>query len=230
LDSQPIATDRIQFRAFLFDGEDDVTDEAAFVWRISWRGSYRTYAMTIGKSAALAAHLTLGGDHLSVIARRAGIRYRAYADMKVTGINPTRDQVSETIGNNDVLKAILWRESTWRQFDKSGKPLKNKGSTARGVGQVIERYWANNAAIAHHDYFRIAWQWDYSVQAARDIFNYCRQRVIKNFPDAGPTEVTSRTILAYRDGTSKMTAVQNPDANDYVLKIRTLMTEKPWEE
>ena len=229
LGNQPIATTPIQFRAFLFDEEEDVTDEASFTWRISWRGSYRTYSVKIGESASLAASLTLGGDHLAVVATRDGVRYRAYTDVKVTGTNPTRDQVAQAIGNNDALKAILWQESTWRQFNKSGKPLKNKGSTARGIGQLMESYWANSTTIAHNDYFRIAWQWEYCLQAARDIFNHYRQLVIKAFPEARQKEITGRTILAYHDGPRHLQNVVDPETDEYVQSIRSLMAEKPWE-
>ena len=227
LADQPVRSDPVQLRAFLFDGEDDVSSETVFTWRVSWKGSYRTYSAPVGTSSSLTVSLTLGGDRLSVVALRNGIRYREYAKMSITGTNPTMEQVNRALGKDEVLKAMLWQESTWRQF-KSGKPLKNKGSTARGIGQVIEIYWAGGS-IAHNDYFRIAWQWDYCIEAARDIFVQYQTLVRRAFPGASRRQVTDWTIYIYHEGPVHLKDSVDPSLNEYVKKTHQLMIEKPWE-
>lgn len=150
--------------------------------------------------------------------------------MAVRGTNPTYEQVDSALGDNNVLKAMLWQESTWRQFSKSGKPLKNSGSSARGVGQIMEYFWADSDKIAHRDYLRMAWQWDYNLKAVLEIFEYYQSLVRKAHPEASLEKLTDWTIYIYHRGPEHLKDQVDPASYDYVAKTRRLMVEKPWEE
>lgn len=230
LENQPVASAPVQLRAFLFDGENDISSEASFTWHVSWGGSYSTYSMQVGNSSSLTIRLTVGGDRLLVAATHKKIRYRKYIRMGVKGTNPTYKQVDSALGDNNVLKAMLWQESTWRQFNKSGKPLKNKGSSARGVGQIMEYFWADSDKISHHDYLRIAWQWDYNLKAVLEIFKYYQSLVRKAHPGVTLEKLTDWTIYIYHRGPEHLKDQVDPATYDYVAKTRRLMVEKPWEE
>lgn len=230
LGNEPVASSPVQLRAFLFDGEDDISVQAKFTWRVSWKGSYDTDSTQLGSSSSLTLQLTVGGDRLLVAAVHRGVRYRKYVDLVVKGTNPTHEQVDAALASNVVLKAMLWQESTWRQFDKRGKPLKNKGSTARGIGQIIEKYWAGNTAISHNDYFRVAWQWDYGLRAALDIFKYYQTLVRKAHPGLEGEKLQDWTLYTYHRGPEHLADQVDPGTDDYVIKIRRLMIDKPWEE
>lgn len=230
LGSGPIKTPPVQLQAFLFDGEDDVSSEAAISWHVSWKGSYRTYSAKLSTGASVVTELTTGGDRLTAVAVYRGARHRASVRLVVHGTNPNREQVSQALDGDDVLKAICWQESTWRQFSESGALLKNKGSTARGISQIMEYFWAGSKDIAHNDYVRIAWQWDYALQAARDILALYRKRVLKKFPAIGEQRVLDWTIAIYHDGPKRLGTSKDPSTDDCVVDIRNLMAERPWEE
>lgn len=134
------------------------------------------------------------------------------------------------LGDNNVLKAMLWQESTWRQFSKSGKPLKNTGSSARGVGQIMEYFWADSEKISHSDYLRMAWQWDYNLKAVLEIFKYYQSLVRKAHPGVSLEKLTDWTIYIYHRGPEHLKDQIDPATYDYVAKTRRLMVEKPWEE
>lgn len=97
LANQPVASGPVQLRAFLFDGEDDISSEASFTWAVSWRGSYSTYSLQVGNSSSITVRLTVGGDRLLVVATHKKIRYRRYIRMAVRGTNPTYEQVDSAL-------------------------------------------------------------------------------------------------------------------------------------
>jgi hypothetical protein len=231
LGSSPVRTTPVELQARLLRGANDVTVEAVFAWRLSWRGTYRTYRVHVGDGATVTVPFTVGGHLLTVDALYEGQRYRASVPTVITGTNPSRGEVANKIGADDVLKAICWAESTWRQFDRGGIPLRNPDSSARGIAQIIERYWADSNVIRHNDYARMAWQWDYSIEAARDILVQYSRRVSEDKPAAVGADQLGWLFAAYHRGPTVLDRDAIPkSAKDYVTKILALMGEKPWEE
>lgn len=230
LEASPVQTAPIKLEAALFNGVTDVTHEANFVWQLSWTGTYRTHSTRVAVRPTASVALPVGADRLTVEARYEGRRHRASVPARVKGTNPTREQIASAIGQDEVLKALCWAESTWRQFDRHGAPLKNKGSSSRGIAQIMEYYWTSSDKIRHNDYAKIAWQWDYCVEAAREILVHYTRFVRMKKPTATGTEQLGWLFATYHDGPKAVLSETTPTGVAYAKRILEYMATKPWEE
>jgi hypothetical protein len=142
------------------------------------------------------------------------------------GQNPIHTDLSTALGD-DVFRAICWRESTWRQFDGTGRPLFHKnanGSVDWGCMQI------NNAQPNQ------IWDWRDNVAAAKALFSQKRQDATKYLsahPPVTPDMIERETLQRYNGGryyqwnaTTKHWDAAPP--NQYVSIILDLITTKPW--
>ncbi len=236
LGAWPIESEPVALRALLFNGQDDVTRHATFTWKLSWKATYRTYVRTIAFGATANVKFVTGGGLLRVFALYDGQTHQGSVRVDIVGQNPTLTQVAKKIGPDDLLRAICWRESTdWRQFNSHGKPLqprigKRRFGSARGVAQVKEIPWGGSEEIEHNDYPRIAWQWDYCIDTARDILTYTTRKARKKFPAETDPRFTDRVVKAYHLGEGSFNTAEDPTKFDYVVAVRKFMAQKPWEK
>jgi hypothetical protein len=233
LGAWPVRSEPVQLRAFLFDGEEDVSRRATFKWVLSWHGTYYTYTRVLATKPAASVRFDTGGDLLWVTASYKGTRHRANVRIRVLGENPSRGQVAKKIGPNDLLRALCWQESReWRQFDPGGTPLRPRRGrlvgSARGIAQILEKTWGRTTEIEKNDYARIAWQWDYCVDAARDILRYLAKKAQKRFPHEGENAIANRVVKAYHLGEGSFNSSEDPADFDYVKSVRRFMLDKPW--
>jgi hypothetical protein len=236
LAASPVRTRPVALLAMIFAGEEDVTSQARVTWRLSWRGTYRTYSIPVAVGAAATVAFETGGGVLRATAVYRRRHYHATVRLRITGTNPSKEQVAERLGNDVVFRALCWCESRWRQFDDAGLPLQPRAKqgraqrpSARGVGQVLERWWAGNPAIDHNDYPRIAWQWDYCIDAARDILRYCEKKARKKYPQEDELKIWNLALKAYKVGESTLSTNEDPADFPYVKSIRHLIADRPWE-
>lgn len=235
LKAWPIQSEPVTLRAFLFDGEIDISREARFTWRLSWKATYGTFVRTVAAGATASVRFETGGGLLRVFAVHGGQTHQASVPVKFVGQQPSVKQVAQKIGPDQVLRALCWRESTgWRQFDSQGRPLrprigKSRFGSARGIAQIKEIPWGGSNEIAHNDYPRIAWRWDYCIDAARDIVDYLKRKARKKFPTEADPRFTDRVLKAFHLGEGSFNTAENPSKFEYVVAIRAFMAQRPWE-
>lgn len=230
--SLPVKSSPIILNGEIRENGNKITPLANWRLILSWAGTYKTYQTTVNLSGnPVTTYFTSGG----------GLRIRISVSIKskehftstkatIIGQNPTREQLNHVFPN-DLLKAIAWQESNWRQFDAKGNPLKNPDSSMVGLMQISERWWgAPLSPIKSNDFNRIAWDWSYNIQAATEILDYYHKRVINRYPHETKTSKWNRTLKAYHAGES--TIKTKTSANDfwYVKKIRDHLREKPWKK
>lgn len=235
LKALPGRSDPVALRAYLSDGDRDVTADAHFNWVLSWHGTYHTYLRLLAKSPATSVEFETGGELLRVFASYGGGNYEGRVRISVVGDNPSRRQVATKIEPDHVLGALSWLESgqTWHHFDHAGSPVQprigRKLGSARGIAQVLERWWARTTEIEHNDYPRTAWQWDYCLDAARDILCYLERKARKRFPTADAIRIQSYVLKAYNLGEGCFRVAADPDKFPYVALLRKSMAERPRE-
>jgi len=141
----------------------------------------------------------------------------------VRGQNPTRSQVSAALGN-DLLRAICWAESSWRQFI-GGRPLVNRNSNGTADWGLMQ---INGAPPEQR------WNWKLNVARGAAILAEKRAHA-KAYLDRHPpyTEemLENETIQRYNGGAyyrwrNDEWVVAPP--NGYVGRIRELIANRPW--
>ncbi|KAF0134849.1 MAG: hypothetical protein FD145_417 [Candidatus Saganbacteria bacterium] len=203
-------------------------------WRVKlvWCGTYQTYQTNTNISGNAATIQSFTGGKLYIRASTI-IDKKEYSSLNKAVIianNPTRELLKKTLPS-DILKAIAWQESSWRQFDAKGNPLKNPSSSMIGIMQISERWWGNEkSSIKSNDFNKMAWNWSYNIQAAKEILEYYFQRVINKFPNETEESKWNRTVKAYHVGESSINTKESADDFWYVKKIRSHIKEKSWEK
>lgn len=147
-------------------------------------------------------------------------------DHTLGGNNPSAAELSSHLGS-DVLRAICWKESRWRQFDTNGQTLINRnanGTTDYGCMQV------NNATRTE------AWHWPSNVSRGKGILKekerHARCYLNKHRPYSKDM-LLNETIQRYNGGVyyswnrNEEKWFVSP-ANNYVERVRNYMREKPW--
>jgi hypothetical protein len=232
LESDPIATKPIRLSVVVEDGDRDLTEYCKVEWVLTWIGSYKHYQTTVAQGADVITRLPIGGTLMTAWVQCEGERHRARFHLKVRGRNPSRELVKRNTQGDDFLRAVLWHESEgWNQFTSDGEPNKNKDSSARGIGQVLEKIWDNDRNIPHHEYPRIVWQWDYAIEASREILRYYHGRARKHRPHADAETLLDWTAAFYAKGDSARRDKEiDKERRLYVKRIRDHMYNKPWDE
>jgi hypothetical protein len=144
----------------------------------------------------------------------------------ITGTNPSRAQVSAALGN-DVLRAIGWRESNWRQFGVGGKPLVNHNSNGTADWGLMQ---INQATDDQR------WSWKANVSRGAAILAEKRvqaEAYLNRHPPFTPEMLEDEMIQRYNGGAyhrfnPQTNAWEPAPPNGYVAAIRQLMTTKPW--
>jgi len=144
----------------------------------------------------------------------------------ITGTNPSRALVSAALGN-DVLRAIGWRESNWRQFGAGGKPLVNHNSNGTADWGLMQ---INQASDDQR------WNWKANVSRGAAILAEKRvqaEAYLNRHPPFTPEMLENETIQRYNGGAyhqfnPQTNAWEPAPPNGYVAAIRQLMTTKPW--
>lgn len=234
LGSVPVQTEPVLLRAVLREGKKDVSGSASFNWTLSWGATKkRAYPQQVATVPETSVRFDSGGGLLQVFALYDGHRYQDSVRIRITGKNPTFKQVAEKMGADGVLQALCWVESSWRQFDKKGDPLKSSVySYIMGIGQINHGTWADNPAISHNDFRRVAWQWDYGLETTRDILAYLNGKARHAFPNADESSLLNQVLRGYNINEAAFRSRRDPAKLAYVSKIRRIMqmTKKPWEK
>jgi hypothetical protein len=230
--SLPVKSSQIILNGEILENGIKIAPPANWRLVLSWGGTYNTYQTTVNiPGNPVTTCFSSGGIlriRISVFIK--GKEYFTSTKASIIGQNPTREQLNQVFPN-DLLKAIAWQESSWRQFDIKGNPLKNPSSSMVGIMQISERWWGTEKApIKSSDFNRIAWDWNYNIQAAKEILGYYFKQVTNKYPDESEESRWNRTIKAYHAGES--TIKTKASANDfwYVEKIRDHIRKKPWKK
>jgi len=163
-----------------------------------------------------------------------GKEYSTRIRVNIIGTNPDRKQLEKAL-DSDLLKAVAWQESSWRQFGSDGQPLMpvvpkgQKVPSMRGLFQISEWWWAEERTpLSLKDFNRMAWQWDYNLQVAKLILEHYRNQVAKNHSDESPQKQLDWVLKAYKLGPKVFRSKEDPSKFWYVLNIRGYMKNKPW--
>lgn len=145
----------------------------------------------------------------------------------IRGSNPPAADLSAALGT-DLMRALCWIESRWRQFGSDGMPIKNvnaNGSIDWGCVQI------NNGT------HRQAWQWTSNVAAGLAVLA-TKQNAALGYLNAHPPVtddmILNETIQRYNGGTyyawddEDQTWEEDPPSG-YVASVRDVMTKKPWQ-
>jgi hypothetical protein len=204
--------------------------------RLSFKATHKTYQTT--KEAAgnpTEIKFQTGGIlRIRAAVIVGNVEHSARVKVNIVGTNPEKNQINKIL-NNDLLKAVAWQESTWRQFDPDGQPLKpvvpkeQRVSSMRGIFQISEWWWAEERTpLALKNFNRMAWQWDYNIQTAKLILDHYHNRVAKNFPKELPQKRQDWVLKAYKAGPSVFNSDEDPSKFWYVVKVNGFMRNKPW--
>jgi hypothetical protein len=236
----PVETEPINFRARIFVDDEDITHKVKVSWqlKLSWQATYKMY-QTLVESHENPAKVTFrsGGIlRVRVAVVVDGVEYSTRIKTSIIGTNPERKDIEKALENNDLLKAIAWQESNWRQFNAKGEPLlpgvpKGKRIPAmRGLFQISEYWWGRDKRITHKEYERMAWQWDYNIETAKEIISLLQKLVLSKYPAESNERQWDRVIKAFHVGESSIGTKEIPDIFEYVLSIRKIMRDKEWRE
>ncbi len=146
--------------------------------------------------------------------------------LKLFGTNPSRQLIAATLPN-DIMKAICWQESRWKQFS-NGKPLEGKNGGGRpsdwGMMQI-------NGATN-----RERWHWRENINRAIEIYNekvrHAKRYLDKHIPYT-PEMLQKESIQRYNGGayykwdSGKEKWIAAPK-NKYVEFIERHLASKPW--
>jgi hypothetical protein len=100
-----------------------------------------------------------------------------------------------------------------------------------GIMQISERWWGTDKSpIKSNNFSRIAWDWNYNIQAASEILEYYFKRVTNKYPNETEVSHWNRVIKAYHAGESTINTKGTADAFWYVQKVRRHIKDKPWEK
>lgn len=229
--SLPVTSFPITLSAEIFENGIKIAGSVEWNLVLSWEGTYKTYRSVVALSGnPVAKSFSSGGVlRIRMSASTQGRAYSTLIKVVVLGQNPTKEQIKQALPDNDVLRAIAWQESNWRQFDAKGQPLKNPSSSMVGIMQISERWWGTDKAPIHsNDFNRIAWDWNYNIQAAKEILEYYFKRVTSKYPSESENARWNRAIKAYHAGESTIKTKESADDFWYVQKIRKHIKDKPW--
>lgn len=231
--SLPIVSTPIILKAQIFiDGIEMITMPINWQLKLVWYGSYRTYKSFFNFTGnSVSTNVQTGGKlYIRAATTIDGKEYSATIKILILGSNPSIKQLINYFPN-DILKSIAWLESSWRQFDSKGRPLKNPNSSMIGLMQISERWWGTpQSSIKSNNFSRIAWDWSYNIQAAKEILDYYYKLVSIRYPNESNESKWDRTIKAYNAGSSTIKTRNSADNFLYVKKIRSIIKEKPWKK
>lgn len=226
-----IVSSPILLKAQIFKAGIEIsTDSINWHLKQIWAGTYKIYQSVSNFSGnSVTTEVSTGGKlYIRASAVIDKKEYSTAIKIFLLGSNPSQEQLNQ-IFPNDILRAIAWLESSWRQFDEKGNPLKNPNSSMVGLMQISERWWGTpQSAIKSNDFSKIAWNWSYNIQAAKEILNYYYQLVSSKYPNEPDESKWNRTIKAYNAGESTIKTRSSADNFWYVTKIRSILKDKPW--
>jgi hypothetical protein len=240
LNTAPVETNPIIFRAVVTQDSAEITGNVKVSWklRLSWQATHKVYQTKIEIAGNSAEVKFASGGILRIRAAVIvdGREYSARSRGNIIGANPTKDQLNKVL-DSDLIKALAWQESTWRQFNNDGKPLMpvvpkgQKKPSMRGLFQISEWWWAEERTpLPLKDFNRMAWQWDYNLQAAKLILEHYHNRVLMIFPKESAQKQWDWTLKTYKLGPGAFESKEDPGKNWYVLKIKDFIKSKPWQE
>ncbi|MEW6606191.1 MAG: PKD domain-containing protein [bacterium] len=233
----PVETYQIKCQAIGTDEGGNIVLNPTINWelKLKWQATYHTYQGTVtGFTNPFNTRFNTGGRLMIT----ALFTHRQTATNSITGsiigTNPNRATMNPQFPS-DRLRAIAWTETNWTQF-RGGQPLQNQSSSARGVMQIIELYWHENSHIAHNDYNRMAWQWDYNIAAGVDIFNYTYQSQTQDQRENwNESQRVDAATYGYKWGISAMRNVKSDEfdtkiaTDEYVKTVKNYESNKPWQ-
>lgn len=232
LKTAPIETDYISLQAKVSQEDVDITKNAKINWRLklSWQATYKTYQTLkeISGNPEKIEYETGGTARIRASVVIDGKEYSARVKVYIIGINPNKEQLAKAL-DSDLLRAQAFLESTWKQFDKEGKPINNPDSSMRGLMQISERFWGEKSPLPLNDFNRISWQWDYNIKTAKLILDHYYGRAKKAFPGEKEQKTWDRALKAYKSGPN-FKYKTDPSKYPYVQIIREYMRDKPWEK
>lgn len=237
LKASPIET-KIKLEAAVFIDGIEITKSVGVTWqlRLSWKATYDTYQTKVGLSGnPIEAGFQSGG----LLRIRAAVNiddkeYSIRTKVKIIGTNPDKEAVGKLL-SSDILKAVAWQESKWKQFDAHGNPLlpvKPKGERIpgmRGIFQISEWWWGRDKRISHQDYIRVAWQYDFNIETGKEILDFLHNRAQRKYPQDNTEKIWDRTFKAYHEGEASFNTQEKPEEFWYVKDIRKTLRETPWE-
>lgn len=238
LGTAPVETDSIVLQAVITQDGLDITSKVKINWklRLSWPATHKVYQTSVELSENPAEVKFQTGGTLRI---RAAVtvdsrEYSTRIKTNIIGINPERKQLEKAL-DSDLLKAMAWQESTWRQFGNNGQPLPpvvpkgQKVPSMRGLFQISEWWWAEERTpLSLKDFNRMAWQWDYNLQVAKLILEHYHTRVLKYFPGESPQKLQDWTLKAYKLGPKCFQSKEDPSKFWYVMNINGYIKNKPW--
>jgi hypothetical protein len=167
----------------------------------------------------------------SMIVEETGDHGRIELALRFKGTNPTLVEVSAAL-RIDVLRAICWNESNWRQYGGSGLPLRNtntNGTSDWGMMQLNDIHTITNVE---------KWNWISNVNRGISIFEAKGREAEKYLAKHGNYDsamLLKESIQLYNGGhfhkwdPSKGIWFEAPPVNNvYVARVLAIMQKKPW--
>lgn len=238
LKASPVETNYLTLQAKVFQDNVDITRSTKIDWkvRLSWPTRYNTYQTLkeISGNPTNVKFETGGVLRIRAAVVIDGKESSARIKANIIGTNPSKEQLINAL-DKDILRAIAWEESTWNQFGVEGQPLLpvvpkgQKVPAMRGLFQISEYWWGRDKRITHIDHNRVAWQWGYNIETAKEILDLLHKLVIAEYPNESNERQWNRTIKAFTVGEKSIYTKEIPDDFWYVTKVRKAMKKKEWE-
>jgi hypothetical protein len=140
----------------------------------------------------------------------------------IRGKNPSKPVISAAL-QTDVLRAICWQESNWRQFDSQGLPIQNN-NVDWGIMQI-------NGAPPE-----LRWHWRNNIERGRAILDEKRTHAtayLNKHPPYTNEMLENEMLQRYNGGAYYKWSTTNlqwevSPPNDYVRRIKKHIENKPW--
>lgn len=166
----------------------------------------------------------------------------------VKGKNPSRQEISDCM-EHDLIRAIGWQESKWKQFRNDGRTVVSRNGAA-GIMQVTRATWAewfskdgqepDGYVICTWDDMRNNWQTN--IHNGRYLVEVYTQSMMTNEQKQWPFTARSQSIpnqqdlivYAYKHSPEDVKRVSKANwsrtvgKNSYVRLVRGHMSRKPW--
>jgi hypothetical protein len=159
------------------------------------------------------------------------------SDLSVTchyrGKNPTKQSLDSLLGT-DVMRAICWKESSWRQFNSAGKPLRNDNDNGTSDWGCMQINSGNAKSID-------LWDFAANISSAKSVYE-TMQKISKDYlgEHAPYTDdmLMNETLQSYNGGVHAAYYEWNENSkkweahppNNYVALVRGYMASKPWQK
>jgi hypothetical protein len=136
-------------------------------------------------------------------------------------------KIKNPIITKDLVRAIYWHESNWRQYGPDGKAYSCKEKDVRyrswGIAQIYDDPRSRYPGI---DYQRIKTDADYNIQAGLMIL----EEKFKQARKIRKTYKLKKSVSDLEIGVTLYNGWKNHDRWEYAKNVIAIMHQKPWQE